>query len=458
MRPTTHLVKAPKHPFQILILPVAMSLLDRVCCLSRSGERAKKQVAARSAHAAPRRKSCALSVNLLDFPAVARHLLSKRAMDLLTSVDGHVVLSIEGLDALLRLLRDEGYRLIGPTVRDGAIVSTEIQGIDDLPAGVTEEQDAGTYRLKARDDGALFGYSVGPESFKRQLFVPRRTLFQVRRKDGGMVVDPGAAEPHKIALIGARACDIHAIAVQDKVFLQGSFTDDDYARRREGVFTVAVNCGQAGGTCFCTSMGTGPEVTKGFDVALTELVDGEHRFLAQAGTERGRALLAKLGACAASERERAEAKEIVERTAASMRRTVDTTKIRDLLMGSLEHPRWDEVAKRCLSCANCTMVCPTCFCSQVEDTTDLSGETAERSRRWDSCFTLDHSYVHGGSVRSTVRARYRQWLTHKFAGWIDQFGTSGCVGCGRCVTWCPAAIDVTEELAAIRATGGEEGP
>jgi Fe-S-cluster-containing hydrogenase component 2 len=124
--------------------------------------------------------------------------------------------------------------------------------------------------------------------------------------------------------------------------------------------------------------------------------------------------------------------------------------LHDLLLGNLDHPRWDDVAARCMTCANCTMVCPTCFCMTVEDSSDLAGVESSRSRRWDSCFTMDHSYVHGGSVRASAKSRYRQWLTHKLATWIDQFGSSGCVGCGRCITWCPVGIDITEEVAAIR--------
>ena len=130
----------------------------------------------------------------------------------------------------------------------------------------------------------------------------------------------------------------------------------------------------------------------------------------------------------------------------------ETHGLRELLQDSLEHPRWDEVAERCLTCGNCTMVCPTCFCTTVEDVTDLTGEQAERWRAWDTCFSLDHSYVHGGSVRPTGRSRYRQWMTHKLGTWWDQFGTSGCVGCGRCIAWCPVGIDITEEAAALRAS------
>jgi sulfhydrogenase subunit beta (sulfur reductase) len=133
-----------------------------------------------------------------------------------------------------------------------------------------------------------------------------------------------------------------------------------------------------------------------------------------------------------------------------MGRTLDTADIKALLYRNYEHPRWDNAAARCLTCGNCTMVCPTCFCTTVEDVTDLKGEHAERWQKWDSCFTMDFSYIHGGIIRSSPKARYRQWMTHKLATWIDQFGTSGCVGCGRCITWCPVAIDITEEVRAIR--------
>ena len=137
-------------------------------------------------------------------------------------------------------------------------------------------------------------------------------------------------------------------------------------------------------------------------------------------------------------------------------RSLDTHGIRDLLMWNLEHPRWDEVASRCLSCTNCTLVCPTCFCSSVQEVADLSGDHVDRERQWASCFSLDHARMHGHSVRSSTASRYRQWLTHKFASWIDQFGTSGCTGCGRCITWCPVGIDLTEEVAAIRAADTRE--
>ena len=125
-----------------------------------------------------------------------------------------------------------------------------------------------------------------------------------------------------------------------------------------------------------------------------------------------------------------------------------------LLRRNLEHRAWSRVAERCLGCANCTMVCPTCFCATVEDTTDLSGAIAERRRKWDSCFTCEFSSIHGGSIRRSGAARYRQWMTHKLSSWWQQFETSGCVGCGRCIVWCPVGIDITEEAHAIAAGEG----
>jgi sulfhydrogenase subunit beta (sulfur reductase) len=364
-----------------------------------------------------------------------------------------VMISRDGFARLLDLLRDEGYRLVGPTVRDGAIVHETITGIGDLPEGFGEDQERGSYRLRSRGDRALFGYAVGPHSWKASFFAPTVPLWRARRRDGTFtVLEQGAREVPRLALIGARSCDLHAIAIQDRVFLEGAAIDPAYAARRRGTFVVAVNCGRAGGTCFCVSMGTGPRATIGFDLALTELVDDRgHRFVVEIGSDDGREVIARVGPDEATPDDRDAADRVVAETASHMGRQLETDGIKELLHGNPEHARWDDVAGRCLACTNCTLVCPTCFCSTVEDRTDLAGEYAERVQRWDSCFTMDHSHLHGGSVHASIKARYRQWLTHKLASWIDQFGTSGCVGCGRCITWCPAAIDITEEVAAMRA-------
>ncbi|HVW69795.1 MAG TPA: 4Fe-4S dicluster domain-containing protein [Steroidobacteraceae bacterium] len=361
------------------------------------------------------------------------------------------IVGTEQLQAALDLLASRGYQVLGPTVRDGAIVYDSISSLEELPRGWTDRQEAGTYRLEKRRDGAYFGYAVGPQSWKRFLHPPLERLWQMRRDGDNLSIEQSPIAT-KFAFLGVRACELHALSIQDKVYLGGPYRDTSYQRRREDNFIVAVNCGEPGGTCFCVSMGTGPRADRGFDLALTELSGEPHQFLLQAGSAAGSEVLSQLSCRPATAAEIEAADAIVANTADRMGRTLDTNGIRELLQSNLEHPRWDEVAQRCLSCTNCTMVCPTCFCTTVEDHTDLSNQVAIRERKWDSCFTLDFSYLHGGSVRKQTRSRYRQWLTHKLANWIDQFGTSGCVGCGRCITWCPVGIDITAEVAAIRAT------
>ena len=369
-------------------------------------------------------------------------------------------LEAAALDTLLGALRRRGYTLVGPTLRDGAIVYDEIEGADALPAGWTEEQEAGHYRVARRDDAARFGYTVGPHAWKRRLHPPALRLWRAEHDaEGGFEVLDDAAPPPKQAFIGVRPCDVSAIAIQDRVFMGGAYVDRDYQARREAAFIVAVNCTEPGGTCFCASMGTGPKANAGFDLALTEVTwndangrPAEPAYMLEVGSARGAELVPELEGRPATDDEIAEAEARLQDAAGRMGRTLDTNGLAETLKASLDHPVWDDAASRCLACANCTLACPTCFCTTVEDTTDLTGGVAERTRRWDSCFTLDMSYIHGGPVRPSLRSRYRQWVTHKLATWPEQFGTSGCVGCGRCITWCPAAIDITEEATAIAAS------
>jgi len=362
------------------------------------------------------------------------------------------ILGADQLGNLIEAIARKGYQVVGPTLRDGAIVYYEIQSVKDLPQGWTDEQRPGNYRLKGRDDEAFFGYAVGPQSWKKYTHPAQVRLWSAERKDSTFRILNNEEKPETPrAFLGARACELAAIAVQDRVLLEDRYRDPIYDRHRRGAFIVAVQCTQAAATCFCVSMGTGPQVSGGFDLVLTELLDSKgHRFLVAAGTARGAEILCELKVIPATEEDHRDAAARVEAAARQQVRSIDTTGIQELLYENFEHPRWDNVAARCLTCANCTMVCPTCFCTSIEEVSDISGNHAERWRHWDSCFTQSFSYIHGGSVRTSAKARYRQWMTHKLASWIDQFGTSGCVGCGRCITWCPVGIDITEEVRAMR--------
>jgi sulfhydrogenase subunit beta (sulfur reductase) len=361
------------------------------------------------------------------------------------------------LGRLIEALKSRDYSVIAPTVRDGAIVYDRIESARDLPAGWTDEQAPGHYRLKPRPDGAWFGYAVGPQSWKKYLHPADVRLWSAEREGGTFRILNNEAKPAAQAFLGVRACELAAIAVQDRVLLGDKYRDAIYGARRSGAFIVAVQCTQSADTCFCASMGTGPAVANGADLILTELLDVPgHRFLAKSASERGAEVLAELQTVPATPADVRQAETHIQEAATQQTRRIDNHAIKELLYQNFEHPRWDNVATRCLTCANCTMVCPTCFCTTVEDVSDVTGDHAERWRRWDSCFTQSFSYIHGGSVRTSTKARYRQWMTHKLASWIDQFGTSGCVGCGRCITWCPVGIDITEEVHALR-EGGSHG-
>lgn len=365
------------------------------------------------------------------------------------------------LQSLIASLQRRGFETIGPTVEGDAIVYDKIVSTDDLPAGWTDEQEPGSYRLSKSDTPAYFGYTLPPQSWKRFLFPPSLKLFSVKRDGKVIEVEESKNDNSKFAFIGVRPCELSAIKIQDRVFAAGEYHDDNYMSVRKKTFIVSVNCNRAGSNCFCTSMNTGPGVTDGFDISLTEIVDGNgHYFVAKAGSDAGASLMEEVRAGKASESEVAAAEDAVRAAAAQITKSMDTEGLPELLASNMEHAQWDDVAKRCLTCGNCTMVCPTCFCSTVEDTTDLSGRVAERSRRWDSCFTLDFAKVSGGNFRITPKSRYRQWLTHKLSSWVEQFGVSGCVGCGRCITWCPVGIDLTAEVQALNGAGvklGKEG-
>lgn len=357
------------------------------------------------------------------------------------------------LQALLDRLHGDGYRCIGPQVRDAAIVYDTVTAAKQFPQGIRDNQERGRYALTDTHDSLLFAWANGPQALKPLTFAPREILWKAERDEQGVLEFKEihvAAEP--LAIIGVRACDLAALRIQDKVFVEGQHHDPYFQRRRESLLLIAVNCSHPAPTCFCASTGDGPHATHSFDLALTEFHEG---FTVQIGTGKGRELVTRLQLVCASEPQREAASRQHSQAAHAQQRKMPGVAARRSIMDKLEHPRWDDVAARCLSCGNCTMVCPTCFCHAEEDEPELAGTNTQHVRQWDSCFTQKHSYIHGFVVRADTRARYRQWLTHKMATWHDQFGTSGCVGCGRCITWCPTGIDITEEVTAL---SGDEPP
>ena len=355
-----------------------------------------------------------------------------------------------GLQGLLDALSSAGYRVVGPVVRDGVIAYNDINDEQAMPTGCTVVQAPGRWRLLHGDGPTRFSWTPGSDSWKQYVFPARNEVLRIRRSDGSWTATRPAAPDRPLALIGARDCELRALGILDRVLLDPDHPDPRYAERRADTFVVAVTCTEPSSTCWCTSVGGGPEPRTGFDLKITELAATErppapHRLLVEAATTRGQRLLQQLPSERATDADIAAAAEVVTRSVAMMPPRLPGPDLPQLLAGTEQHPQWDAVAERCLSCGNCTMVCPTCFCNTLSDHTPLGTDDAVREQSWASCFQLEHSNLGGRPVRATTAARYRQWLTHKLQTWPEQFGTLGCVGCGRCTTWCPAGIDIVEE-------------
>ena len=361
------------------------------------------------------------------------------------------VLPESGLASLTAELLRRGHAAIGPVAGDGAVVLRLLDNPEELALGVRVKQEAGKYLLDAKTGPVFLDGGPAANSAKSFFHPAEIRLFSAVKQDREIRVTGEDAPAAKLALIGLRPCDLAAVLRQDQILFETPFDDGVYRRRREHTLLIVFQCTQPAATCFCASMGTGPRAESGFDVALTAIEEaGEIVLLAEAGTPKGAELLAALPSRPAGAQIVQDARAAAGVAALRMKRQVNRDGLRDALYAAFDSPHWDEVAVRCLACGNCTSVCPTCFCTTVDESSSLDGRRAERYRRWDSCFTQGFSYIHGGSVRLSAKARYRQWLTHKFAYWEDQFGQTGCTGCGRCITWCPAGIDVTAEIAALR--------
>jgi ferredoxin len=357
---------------------------------------------------------------------------------------------------LVHALRRKGYTVIAPSRLDGVVTLQPIEGATEIASGLRDQQKPGSYRLVEGDKDLCFEYVVGPDSPKRFLFPSRHRLFQFHVEAGTFMLDAGPPQVPKLAFVGIRPCEIAAIKVQDRAFgvdesgAPRCVSEPFYAETRRLALFVAVNCTRPGGNCFCLSMGTGPQATEGHDLALTELRGG---FVLAVGSARGAELARELPVREATSTEVELAEFKLDAAREHMGRRLQVDGLARALDEAVESPLWNDVARRCLSCGNCTLVCPTCFCSTVTESTTFLDDKIDRRREWESCFTHQFSYTTAGPVRNTIRGRYRHWVRHKLCTWWDQFGLSGCVGCGRCITWCPSGIDITEEAARICQAG-----
>lgn len=366
-----------------------------------------------------------------------------------TGANGSWVMRASGLHRLVTTLSERFDEVIAPVVVDGVIRLRPITSALDLPTGVTDDQEAARYRLEATGTKLRFSYGLGPDSLKAIVHPPRSPVWTMRRRDGSLVVDAAPTDHTTRAVIGARACDLHALDVLARTQTGGAHADPAFEARRRELFLVAVDCTHPSSTCFCDTAGDGRAAAGGYDLALTEFEDNGNgvTYLVRAGTDRGRDVVAELDLEVAPDRLVRRVGHVLDSEVRHLMRELPPDA--RTIVADGDHPHWADVAERCLTCGNCTAVCPTCFCTDMVDEVSLDGTESERTRVWDTCFSMEYSHLGPGPHRASPRSRYRQWLSHKVGTWHEHFGESGCVGCGRCITWCPVGIDLTAEIEAL---------
>jgi sulfhydrogenase subunit beta (sulfur reductase) len=355
------------------------------------------------------------------------------------------VMGKDQLDVLFDKVQALGYEVIAPKIEEGVLRLGSLDSNKELAKNVLAVQSPGKYHTESSD--LMFSFTHGPDSPKWFLYPSKRKLWKMTTEDGSFELKEAGCESEKVAFFGIKPCDLASIEVFDRTLMKGEYVDEHYMNMRDKLAVIVANCIEPSGTCFCHSMGTGPKAKGGFDLSLTELSDG---FLVESGSKLGDEMLSGVDIRPAKQEDVNEADSKLKGAEDKMGRTLDVTNLKEKLYSNLESPAFREIAKRCLGCANCTNECPTCFCTMYQDVPSLDGKSSERSVAWDSCFTYQFAQVAGGHFRSELWARYRQWMVHKFAYWLDQFGVFGCIGCGRCITWCPVGIDVTESVREVQ--------
>ncbi|HFE39319.1 MAG TPA: sulfite reductase subunit A, partial [Gammaproteobacteria bacterium] len=343
-----------------------------------------------------------------------------------------------------------GYLLLGPQLQRGAIVYDHFTSVKQLVQGIIDTQNPGEYSTKSTDNQRFFSWASAAQSLKPLCFSPRETLWKSKKTaQAELTFQEQKPITEAMAIIGAKACDLAGLALQDQHFLQQEYIDPYYEQRRNALFIVAVDCSHPATTCFCASTGDGPAVSINFDIRLSELDDG---FIVTAGSQPGQLIVDTLQLSDASSIQLSEQARQLQSAVAQQTRSLPDKDVKNTLKKRQANPHWKNIGEQCLACGNCTATCPSCFCHSEHDESPLGADQVSHVRQWDSCFNQDHSYIHGIVIRAESKDRYRQWMTHKFSSWIEQYGRSGCTGCGRCITWCPVGIDVTKELAILCAS------
>jgi len=252
------------------------------------------------------------------------------------------------------------------------------------------------------------------------------------------------------ALLGVHSCDLRALQILDTVYEEHG-KDPYYVDARSDAFIVALACREPRESCFCLLCGVGPYPETGYDLLL---VPSEGGYLVQAATQKGKDVAVELYLDPVSDNLVTTAQRQVDRAYVTVEQLNRDSSKHELSVESavetMHSDVWEELAEECMGCGSCTIVCPTCFCYDIIDKTNLTNTEGSRLRQWDSCLYLRFAEMAAHAEGLDLASRLRQRLYHKWVYHAEQFDEPGCVGCGRCIDSCPSQIDPREALARLR--------
>lgn len=267
----------------------------------------------------------------------------------------------------------------------------------------------------------------------KELFFPQtEVMFTYQKGNKGEAERPALTE--KRVILGIRPCDVKGMLLLDKLFDNEDYRDPYYIEKREATIIIGLACNNPQETCFCTSLGIQPDSKEGMDVLLREIKGG---YLATGVSKKGEELISSLPDAKGNEKTREVGKP-------STSFTIDGG-LSAKLSERFDDEVWAKISEKCLGCATCTYLCPTCHCFDVQD--EVVGEEGRRIRLWDSCqFPLFTRHTTGHNPREKGRERMRNRIMHKFSYFVNIFGETACVGCGRCIANCPVNFDIREVI------------
>jgi ferredoxin len=260
-------------------------------------------------------------------------------------------------------------------------------------------------------------------------------LYFTNSKTESTIKDIDLSKIPEIVLWGAHPCDTAAFDILRSIFCWDT-KDEFFSKRLEKLTIIGFSCHKSDDYCFCTSVGLAPDSTKGSDILLTNLENGD--YLADIISEKGKQLVNTYPDLFENESDQ-------RKVVAEVKQKFSHEEVTKKLATAFEHPFWKENSLRCLGCGACAYVCPTCACFDIQDET--RGKDGKRYRSWDSCgFGLFTLHTSGHNPRHVQSQRWRQRIMHKFSYMPERNGTLGCVGCGRCSSGCPVDMNISEQL------------